>query len=39
MGRNPSARQNLFPIALIGGAMTETVALLAFIVALLILLK
>ncbi|MDR0624934.1 MAG: F0F1 ATP synthase subunit C [Holosporales bacterium] len=39
IGRNPSARDSLFPIALIGGAMTESIALFAFIVAMLILFK
>jgi F-type H+-transporting ATPase subunit c len=39
IGRNPSAKDSLFPIALIGGAMTESIGLLAFIVAMLILFK
>lgn len=39
IGRNPGAKNDLFPMALIGGAMTESIALFSFIVAMLILFK
>ncbi len=37
VGRNPGARKDIFPLALLGGAMTESVGLFAFIVAIMIL--
>lgn len=37
VGRNPSAKNDLFPLALLGGAMTESIALFAFIIAMMIL--
>lgn len=37
IARNPSARNELFPVGLLGFALTESIALLAFIVAMLIL--
>lgn len=37
IGRNPSAKNDLFPLALLGGAMTESIALFAFIIAMIIL--
>ncbi|GHT00632.1 ATP synthase subunit c [Alphaproteobacteria bacterium] len=37
VGRNPGARNEIFPLAVLGGAMTESIALFAFIVAMLIL--
>lgn len=37
IARNPSAKNDLFPVGLLGFALTESVALLAFIVAMLIL--
>ncbi len=37
IARNPSAKNDLFPIGLLGFALTESIALLAFIVAMLIL--
>jgi F0F1-type ATP synthase membrane subunit c/vacuolar-type H+-ATPase subunit K len=39
IARNPSAKDELFKTSLIGFALTESVALLAFIVAMLILSK
>lgn len=39
IARNPSAKNDLFPIGLLGFALTESVALLAFVVAMLILFK
>lgn len=37
VGRNPESRDKIFPIAILGFAMTEAVALFALIVAVLIL--
>lgn len=37
VGRNPGARKDVFTLALLGGAMTESIALFAFIVAMMIL--
>ena len=37
IARNPSAKKELFPIGLLGFALTESIALLAFVVAMLIL--
>lgn len=37
IARNPSAKNDLFPVGLLGFALTESIALLAFIVAMLIL--
>lgn len=39
IARNPSARDTLFPIGLLGFALTEAVALFALLVAFLILFK
>lgn len=39
IARNPSAKNDLFPIGMLGFALTESIALLAFIVAMLILFK
>ncbi len=39
VARNPSAKNDLFPIGMLGFALTESIALLAFIVAMLILFK
>jgi F0F1-type ATP synthase membrane subunit c/vacuolar-type H+-ATPase subunit K len=37
IARNPAAKNDLFPVGLLGFALTESIALLAFIVAMLIL--
>ena len=37
IARNPSAKNDLMPVGLLGFALTESIALLAFIVAMLIL--
>ena len=37
VGRNPSARQDVFPIGILGFALTEAVALFALLIAFLIL--
>ncbi|MCX7338642.1 MAG: ATP synthase subunit C family protein [Alphaproteobacteria bacterium] len=37
IARNPSAKSDLLPVGLLGFALTESIALLAFIVAMLIL--
>ena len=37
IARNPSAKNDLVPVGLLGFALTESIALLAFIVAMLIL--
>lgn len=37
VGRNPGAKNDLFPLAILGGAMTESIALFAFVVAMMIL--
>ena len=37
IGRNPAAHQNIFPVGILGFAMTEAVALFALLVAFLIL--
>ncbi len=39
IARNPSARDTLFPIGLLGFALTEAVALFALLIAFLILFK
>jgi F-type H+-transporting ATPase subunit c len=39
IARNPSAKNDLFPVGMIGFALTESIALLAFIVAMIILFK
>lgn len=39
IARNPSAKNDIFPIGMIGFALTESIALLAFIVAMIILFK
>jgi F0F1-type ATP synthase membrane subunit c/vacuolar-type H+-ATPase subunit K len=39
IARNPSAKNDLFPVGMLGFALTESIALLAFIVAMLILFK
>lgn len=39
VGRNPSAREQLFPIGILGFALTEAVALFALLIAFLILFK
>ncbi len=39
IARNPSAKNDLFTIGLIGFALTESIALLAFVVAMIILFK
>jgi F0F1-type ATP synthase membrane subunit c/vacuolar-type H+-ATPase subunit K len=39
IARNPEAKNDLFPVGLLGFALTESIALLAFIVAMLILFK
>jgi len=39
IGRNPSAREQLFPIGILGFALTEAVALFALLIAFLILFK
>ena len=37
IGRNPSARNEIFSVGMIGVALTESIALLAFVVAMIIL--
>ncbi|MDR0631032.1 MAG: F0F1 ATP synthase subunit C [Holosporales bacterium] len=37
IGRNPSAKADLFTIAMIGGGFTEAIGLLAFVIAFMIL--
>lgn len=39
IARNPSAKNDVFTIGLIGFALTESIALLAFVVAMIILFK
>lgn len=39
IARNPAAKGEIFPIGMIGFALTESIALLAFIVAMIILFK
>ncbi|MBX9976688.1 MAG: F0F1 ATP synthase subunit C [Alphaproteobacteria bacterium] len=39
IARNPAAKNDIFPIGMIGFALTESIALLAFIVAMIILFK
>jgi F-type H+-transporting ATPase subunit c len=39
IGRNPSAKNDIFPVGMIGFALTESIALLAFVVAMIILFK
>ena len=39
IARNPEAKNEIFPIGMIGFALTESIALLAFIVAMIILFK
>jgi len=39
IARNPSAKNEIFPVGLLGFALTESIALLAFIVAMIILFK
>jgi F0F1-type ATP synthase membrane subunit c/vacuolar-type H+-ATPase subunit K len=39
IARNPSAKNEIFPVGMIGFALTESIALLAFIVAMIILFK
>jgi F0F1-type ATP synthase membrane subunit c/vacuolar-type H+-ATPase subunit K len=39
IARNPSIKNQLFPIGLLGFALTESIALMAFVVAMLILFK
>jgi len=39
IARNPSAKNDIFPIGMIGFALTESIALLAFVVAMIILFK
>ena len=39
IARNPSAKNVLFPIGMIGFALTESIALLAFVVAMIMLFK
>lgn len=39
IARNPSAKGDIFPVGMIGFALTESIALLAFIVAMIILFK
>jgi F-type H+-transporting ATPase subunit c len=39
IARNPSAKNDLFPIGMIGFALTESIALLAFVVAMIMLFK
>lgn len=39
IARNPSAKNEIFPIGMIGFALTESIGLLAFIVAMIILFK
>lgn len=37
IARNPSAKNDLFPVGLLGFALTESIALLAFVIVILIL--
>jgi F-type H+-transporting ATPase subunit c len=37
IGRNPGAKNDLFPLAVLGGAMTESIALFAFVASMIIL--
>ena len=37
ISRNPSAKKDLLPVAMLGFALTESIALMAFLVAMLIL--
>lgn len=39
IARNPEAKADLMPVGLLGFALTESIALLAFVVAMLILFK
>ena len=39
IARNPSAKNDLFPIGMSGFALTESIALLAFVVAMIMLFK
>lgn len=39
IARNPSAKNEIFPVGMLGFALTESIALLAFIVAMIILFK
>lgn len=39
ISRNPAAKNEIFPVGMIGFALTESIALLAFIVAMIILFK
>jgi F0F1-type ATP synthase membrane subunit c/vacuolar-type H+-ATPase subunit K len=39
IARNPSMKSELFPIGLLGFALTESIALMAFVIAMLILFK
>ena len=39
IARNPAAKGEIFPVGMIGFALTESIALLAFIVAMIILFK
>ena len=39
VGRNPAAKEQLFPIGILGFALTEAVALFALLIAFLILFK
>lgn len=39
IARNPSAKNDVFPVGMIGAALTESIALLAFVVAMIILFK
>ena len=39
IARNPSAKGDVFPVGMIGAALTESIALLAFVVAMIILFK
>jgi F-type H+-transporting ATPase subunit c len=39
IGRNPSSRKELFNLTILGGSMTESVALLAFAVAMVLIVR
>ncbi len=39
IARNPAAKNEIFPVGMIGFALTESIALLAFVVAMIILFK
>lgn len=39
IARNPSVKNELFPIGLLGFALTESIAIMAFVIAMLILFK